>query len=139
MTLCKFRYYYTVLFPISQPLLSQFQGIRILIFSEVYDICKEKQGEPQRHKIKDKSFYFEMQRNPAVKRNLIGKNFACLKFYFIFPSTDIVTTLISMDLPLYNTAFLTAAVKPPQQGTSILTTVISFISLFFTISSNFSL
>ncbi len=54
------------------------------------------------------------------------------------PSTDTIATRHGMNLPLFCKAVLTAFSIPAQQGTSILTTVTLFISLFLIISVSFS-
>ena len=56
----------------------------------------------------------------------------------ILPSVDIVTTLQGINLPLVFSALVTAVSIPPQQGTSIRTTVTLFILLFDIISVSFS-
>ena len=57
----------------------------------------------------------------------------------IRPSTDIVITCHGMNLPLSWSAFRTAASRPPQQGTSMRTTVTPAISLCAIMRVSFSL
>jgi len=54
------------------------------------------------------------------------------------PRVEIVNTSTGKDFPAAAAAFLTASSMPPQQGTSILATVMLFISLLRIISVNFS-
>ena len=55
-----------------------------------------------------------------------------------FPSVVTVTTRQGMNFPLASRALLTAFSIPEQQGTSILTTVTLFISLFAIMAVSFS-
>lgn len=57
----------------------------------------------------------------------------------IRPSVEMVTTCHGRNFPLFCSARSTAAWIPPQQGTSIRTTVTLRISFWRMISSNFSL
>lgn len=57
----------------------------------------------------------------------------------ILPSVEMVTTRQGINLPLICKAFFTACSIPPQQGTSIRTTVTLLMLLFAIISVSFSL
>ena len=57
----------------------------------------------------------------------------------ILPSVDIVITCHGMNLPLFLSAVFTAFSVPPQQGTSILTTLTLLMSFAAMISVSFSL
>ena len=57
----------------------------------------------------------------------------------ILPSVEMVTTRQGINLPLICKAFFTACSIPPQQGTSIRTTVTLLMLLFAKISVSFSL
>lgn len=57
----------------------------------------------------------------------------------ILPSVEMVTTRQGINLPLICKAFFTACSIPPQQGTSIRTTVTLLMLLFARISVSFSL
>lgn len=56
----------------------------------------------------------------------------------IVPSVAIVTTCQGIIFPLFRSALLTACSMPPQQGTSMRTTVTLWISLWRSISVSFS-
>ena len=56
----------------------------------------------------------------------------------ILPSVEIVTTCHGMNFPLCCKAVFAACSSPPQQGTSMRTTVTLFISLLRMISVSFS-
>ena len=70
-----------------------------------------------------------------------------MQFSFLFqlpqsrmrPSLEMVTTCQGIILPLAWSAFYTASSMPPQQGTSMRTTVTLFTSLRIRISVSFSL
>lgn len=60
-------------------------------------------------------------------------------FSIISPFVDMVTTCHGINLPLFSKARFAAFSIPPQQGTSIRTTVTLFMLLFAIISVSFSL
>lgn len=62
-----------------------------------------------------------------------------LLYSIIFPSIPMVITCQGMNFPLFWSAFLVAISSPPQHGTSILTIVTLWISLFWIIAVSFSL
>ena len=56
----------------------------------------------------------------------------------ILPSVETITTSHGISFPLFSSAFFTACSIPPQQGTSIRTTVMLRMSLCFRISVSLS-
>ena len=79
----------------------------------------------------NKRFFDRLIRTAKAVRTYIYISVSC-------PSTDTIATRHGMNLPLFCKAVLTAFSMPAQHGTSILTTVTLFISLFLIISVSFS-
>ena len=79
----------------------------------------------------NKRFFDRLIRTAKAVRTYIYISVSC-------PSTEMIATCHGMNLPLLCKAVLTAFSMPAQHGTSILTTVTLFISLFLIISVSFS-
>ena len=95
--------------------------------------CKTNRASNKRHPIFNiyKRFFYSLIRTAKAVRTYIYISVSC-------PSTDMIATCHGMNLPLFCKAVLTAFSMPAQHGTSILTTVTLFISLFLIISVSFS-
>ncbi len=77
---------------------------------------------------------FRQAESPARKRRAL----VCSGQSSMRPSVEMVTTCQGMSLPQLCSAVFTACSSPPQQGTSMRTTVRSFMSLLRRMAVSFS-